>query len=169
MGFIFILVVGAVVYRAVSTALFQSDRAKAVNQTQVEEETLKKALEIAEKWQNPTVLPSPTFSPKPSQAEEEKLQKSQVKIAVYNGSKKPGLAAEEAQKLTEAGFSNIVEIKNASLSNYEQYVIQRKEEVKGYVQEIKEVLELSSEKTKIENLPDGEKSDIVVIIGRERR
>lgn len=161
---VFVALVGLVLYRSLSTALFKSERASAFGVPQIQDAQLKKALELAEKWeqtrsQAPTEQPVVTVTPSPAE----------LRIVVRNGTSIPGLASETADKLREAGFTQIVEVTNAEGANFKTSVIQIKKSLDSYLTDLRDALALSADSVEVAELQETEEFDIVVIVGREGR
>lgn len=104
----------------------------------------------------PTATPTPT----PSYVKEE------VKIKVLNGSGARGKASEVKALLNEAGFEEVL-TGNADSFDYEQTVIQVKEDMKDVTAAVKEALADAVAKPKVEILDEDETSDVIVIFGTD--
>jgi len=163
---IFVAIVGFVLYRSLSTALLESERASAIDIPQVQDEQLKKALKVAEKWKEEVISPQVIVEPSPTAVTP---ALAELRIAVRNGTTIPGLASQAADKLREAGFTQIVAISNAKKQSYGMTVIQVKKSLNSYIGGIRQALSLSTDATNVEELQEDWKFDIVVIVGRERR
>lgn len=162
---IFVALVGFVLYRSLSTALFTSKRTSATDALQIQDEQLKKALELAEKWEQEASPQIPRESPTQSATP----APSELRIAIRNGTIIPGLASEVAEKLIEAGFTQIIEVGNADRQDYALTVIKIKKSLNSYIDSLRQALFLSADSINVEELQETEESDIVVIIGSEGR
>lgn len=112
-----------------------------------------------------TLSPTPTQIPTPTV---EEVDLTAYEIKVLNGSETAGEAGRLQENLEEEGFV-VSEIGNAEESDYEETVIQAKEEVeKAFLEKLREVLEESFAVAKeIGELPQDADSDIIIIIGSE--
>lgn len=163
---IFVAIVGFVLYRSLSTALFESERASATDIPQIQDGQLKKALEVVEKWQGEVVSPQVTAEQSPPAVTPALVE---LRIAVRNGTTIPGLASQAADKLREAGFTQIVAISNAKRQDYNATVIQIKKSLNSYIEDLRQALSLSIDAASVEELQEDWEFDIVVIVGREGR
>lgn len=110
----------------------------------------------------PTPMSQPTATPTPLPPD-----RSKVKVQVLNGAGVAGAAGKMKSLLEEKGYV-VMGTGNADNYDYEETVIQVKEEVKNIVDLLKtdlgEIYKVASE---VASLASSEKVDIVVIVGKE--
>lgn len=116
-------------------------------------QTVKAPVKDSEKKATPTSAP--------------RINKEELKIKVLNGSGEAGKASDMKDALTEAGYQEII-TGNAETFDFEQTVIQVKEDFEAAGDVLAEDLKDSVEDPKIETLEDeDEASDVIIIVGTD--
>lgn len=101
----------------------------------------------------------PTLAPTPV------LQKSDLVIAVENGSGKAGLAAKASEAFKKIGYTNI-EAKNADAFTYKDITVKIKESKKAYRQQlVKDLKDQFNANAKQEELDEKNNFDAIIIFG----
>lgn len=163
---LFVVIVGGVLYKAVSTALFVSEEAGAVNTPRIKDKELLQAIQEIEEWrQNNTETEQPVVTDQPSTDLTPIPQPKEPRIALYNGTDIEGFASESADKLTAAGFTLIEEIGNAESQDYTRTVIRAKQEHASQIEVLVQALGLSENSVTRESLDEEESVDIEIILG----
>lgn len=111
-------------------------------------------------------IESPT--PAPTQMPTPKLEKSDLKIQVLNGSGKKGAASSLKKFLIEKGYDKDIDTANADAFNYEETIIKIKEDKKSYlsllINDLKGEYRISSETAVLDGNSD---FDAVIVVGKE--
>ena len=125
----------------------------------------KKALQSRRKSE-PTPTP-PAGELEPTETLEPELDREVLKIKVLNGSGEPGAAGAAVQFLKDKGYSDEIEAGNADSYNYDETVIQIKEEKKDFfdllVEDLVEEYSVSSESAELDEESEFE---AIIIIGK---
>jgi len=110
-----------------------------------------------------TLSPTPTLVPEPTKT----IDLTQYEVEILNGSEISGEASRQQANLEEEGFT-VSSIGNADSSDYTDTIIQAKADVdEGFLDKLKEALELSFVVGDQEELSEDVDSDVIVIIGSE--
>ena len=157
---LFLVVVGVVVYRGISEAFTQSEKASAnVSTLDIKDEDLLEAVGLAEQWkQQQKQQLAPTVS---------EVKKSDLVIEVLNGTTEINLASTIADRLRLSGFTNSHQATSSPEAELKVTQLRRKLSVKLYEELVIEVLSLTTEAINIVDLSEDSKSDMVVIIGQD--
>ena len=92
--------------------------------------------------------------------------KTALKIKALNGSGEPGAAGVAAQFLTNQGYSEQIDTGNAGVYDYQQTVIQIKEDKEAYLEGLKADLEKEYTVSEdIETLDEDSEFDAIIIVG----
>lgn len=110
-------------------------------------------------------LPSPTEAPEPTPTPE--LKREELSVRVLNGSGVSGRAGEVAESLEELGYEG-VKTGNADAFDYQETVIQLKEDKKMYFEAIKEDLSEYLVAKEAEVLEEDSQFDLIIIVGKEK-
>lgn len=114
----------------------------------------------------PTATPTPSPEPSPTPTPTPELNKEELRIKVLNGSGISGKASDVKDALNEAGYQEIL-TGNADAFDYEQTVVQVKEESSEYFDALKEDLSEYVTLTKSEPLEDDDAADVIIIVGTD--
>ncbi|MEK7097334.1 MAG: LytR C-terminal domain-containing protein [Patescibacteria group bacterium] len=94
-----------------------------------------------------------------------KLDKADLKIAVFNATKKSGLASDLKKELENNGFA-VDKIGN--FPSEEKNIFKIKESKKIFREEIEKIIENEYPETTTENLAEDEEYDIIILIGYKK-
>lgn len=118
---------------------------------------------------SPTPAPSNTPTPKPTSSPVDKttrLDRSDLSVAVQNGSGEAGVASKGSDVLKSFGY-NVISTGNASNYNYEDVTIKVKSEKKAYLPLLQKDLEGSyTVNSATSDLSASSSADALVIIGK---
>lgn len=114
----------------------------------------------------PTATPTPTPEPTATPTPTPELEREDLRVKVLNGSGTPGLAGDLRDILRELGYSDIV-TGNADTFDYEETVIQLKDESEEYFSTLQEDLNDTVEVESFEELDEDDAADAVIIIGSD--
>lgn len=116
----------------------------------------------------PTLTPTPTPTPSltPTPTIDPNLKRSDIKLAVQNGTQTTGLAKDVADSLEKLGYKNVGK-SNADRDDYEQTVLRIKGEKKNYLQIILADLREKTENPTVEALTEDNNFDLIIILGKK--
>lgn len=115
---------------------------------------------------SPTATPVPTVVPTltPIPTIDINLKRSDLKVAVENGTSKTGYAKDTASFLEEKGYKNVAK-GNADRDDYEKSVIKIKPTKKNYLSLILSDINDKFDTSNIQDLEEGSSFDTVIILG----